>query len=221
MKDEHMGEAIELYALGALGRDEAREVEDHAAVCADCSRLLGEAERTVFALDELTVPQLEAPPELGARIAASSRVVVPLRSRRPNVALWAALAAGLLVAGFGATVTHEIRNDRATIAADDLAFSSIAVSHFLHTTFTKRSPDAPTAKVLWGKTPHWFYVIVDSASCDCNVVEITSSGERDLGPPAPRGNTATIFVPDAPDAKGLELRTGTRVLASVQRPMSP
>jgi hypothetical protein len=218
MKDEHMGEAIELYALGALGRDEAREVEDHAAVCADCSRLLGEAERTVFALDELTVPQLEAPPELAARIAASSRVVVPLRSRRPNVARWGALAAGLLIAGFGATATREIRSDRATIAADDRAFSAIAVSHFLHTTFTKRVPDAPTAKVLWGKTPQWFYVIVDSASCNCNVVEITPQGERDLGPPAPRGNTATLFVADAPEAKGLELRSGTTVLAAVRRP---
>ena len=167
MKDEHMGEAIELYALGALDRDEAREVEDHAAVCADCSRLL---------------------------------------------------AAGLLIAGFGATATREIRSDRATIAADDRAFSAIAVSHFLHTTFTKRVPDAPTAKVLWGKTPQWFYVIVDSASCNCNVVEITPQGERDLGPPAPRGNTATLFVADAPEAKGLELRSGTTVLAAVRRP---
>lgn len=218
MKDEHMGDAIELYALGALDRDEAREVEEHAAVCAECSRLLGEAESTIAALDALTVPKLEAPPELAARIAASNRVVTPLRARRPNLARWGALAAGLLIAGVGVTGTREISSDRATIAADDRAFSAIAVSHFLHTTFTKRVPDAPTAKVLWGKTPQWFYVIVDSASCNCNVVEITPQGERDLGPPAPRGNTATLFVADAPEAKGLELRSGTTVLAAVRRP---
>jgi Putative zinc-finger len=219
MKDQHMGDNLELYALGVLDRDEARGVESHVATCPDCARLLGEAERTVASLDALSVPRLEAPPELAARIAASSRVVTPLRARRPvNVARWGALAAGLLVAGVGFTGTHEIVNDRATIASDDRAFSAIAVSHFLHTTLTKTVADAPTAKVLWGKTPHWLYVIVDSPACDCNVVGITAAGERDLGTPAVRGNTATLFVPDAPDVARIELRRDGKTLSSAQHP---
>lgn len=219
MKDQHMGETLELYALGALDPDEARGVESHVATCDECARLLGEAERAVTALDALSVPRLEAPPELGDRIAASSRVVVPLRARRsPNVARWGALAASLLVAGVGFSATHEIVNDRAMIASDDRAFSAIAVSHFLHTTLTKTVADAPTAKVLWGKTPHWLYVIVDSPACDCNVVGITPVGERDLGVPAVRDNTATLFVPDAPDVTRIELRRGTQTLSSAQHP---
>jgi hypothetical protein len=218
MKDQHMGESIELYALGALDRDEARGVEAHAEECAECSALLGAAERTIASLDALTVPMLEAPPELGQRIAASARVVVPLRPRRPNVARWSALAAGLLVAAVGVTGTREIANDRSTIAADDQAFASIAVSHFTHTTFTKSVPQAPTAKVLWGKSPHWLYVIVDSTACNCDVVALTPAGERDLGTPAARGNTATLFVPDEPSVNQVELRSGSVVLSTARRP---
>ena len=219
MKDQHMGDLVELYALGVLDRDEALGVEIHVATCADCARALGEAERTVVSLDALTVPRIEPPPELAARIAASSRVVTPLRARRPfNVARWGALAASLLVAAVGVTGTREIANDRATIASDDRAFSAIAVSHFLHTTLTKTVADAPTAKVLWGKTPHWLYVIVDSPACDCNIVGITASGERDLGTPAARGNTATLFVPDAPDVTRIELRRDGKTLSSAQHP---
>jgi anti-sigma factor RsiW len=218
MKDQHMGEAIELYALGVLDRDEARSVEEHAATCAECARLLGDAERTIAELDTLTVPLLEPPPELAARIGASSRVVVPLRARRPSFTRWAALAASLVVAAVGVTATREIATDRATIAADDRAFSSIAVSHFAHTTFTKALADAPTAKVLWGKAPRWLYVIVDSAACDCSIVAITPTGERDLGTPATRGNTATLFDQSAPDVTRLELRRGSETLSSAQRP---
>jgi hypothetical protein len=213
-----MGESIELYALGALDHDEARAVEAHAEECAECAALLGAAERTIASLDALTVPQLEAPPELGRRIAASARVVVPLRARRASLPRWSALAAGLLVAAVGVTGTREIANDRATIASDDRAFSSIAVSHFTHTTFTKSVPQAPTAKVLWGKSPQWLYVIVDATGCNCDVVALTPAGERDLGAPATRGNTATLFVPDEPNVTEVELRSGSQVLSTAHRP---
>ena len=166
-------------------------------------------------LDALTVPLFEPPAELDARIASSARSVVPLRSRRrPNLVRWGTLAACFAVAAAGVTGTREVVQDRATIAGDDRAFSAIAVSHFLHTTLTKTVADAPTAKVLWGKTPHWLYVIVDSPACDCNVVGITATGERDLGTPAVRDNTSTLFVPDAPDVTRIELR---RDLAGVAR----
>jgi len=218
MKDHHMADDIQLYALGVLDRDESRAVEAHAAGCAECSQLLGEAERTVAALDAMTVTPVAPPAALAARIAASSRVVVPMRSRRFDFARGSALAAGLAFAVLGTGSVREILSDRATISADDRAFSAIAVSHFTHTTFTKIAPSAPTAKVLWGKSPHWLYVIVDAPQCDCEVAGITAGGVRDLGAPVARGATATLFVADAPDVTSVELRSGATILSSATRP---
>jgi hypothetical protein len=219
MNEEHPDESLELYALGALDRDEARAVDEHVASCAQCSRRLGDAERAVVALDELAVPVFEPPAELANRIAESSRRVVPLAPRtRPNLARWSALAACIAVAAIGVTGTNEVLRDRATIASDDRAFSAIAVSHFAHTTFTNVVPDAPTAKVLWGKSPHWLYVIVDSTACECDVIATTAQGERDFGAPSPRGATATLFVPDADGVTRVELRRGATVLSAARHP---
>jgi hypothetical protein len=131
---------------------------------------------------------------------------------------WGTLAASLALVAIGVTGTNEVLRDRATIASDDRAFSAIAVSHFAHTTFTKVVPNAPTAKVLWGKTPHWLYVIVDSPACDCSVVGTTGSGERDLGTPSTRGATATLFVPDGDGVTRIELRRGASVLSTARHP---
>jgi hypothetical protein len=220
MNDEHPGEAIELYALGALEPAEGLAVEEHVAACAACARRLGEAERTVAALDTLTVPMFEAPAALGERIAASARKVVVMPKARtvPNLGRWGSLAASIAVIGLGIAGGRDIADQRATIAADDRAFAAISVSHFAHTTLTKIVPDAPTAKVLWGKSPHWLYVIVDAPACGCEVIAQTASGERDLGVPQARGATATLFVADAPDAIGIELRAGARVLATAKHP---
>jgi hypothetical protein len=218
--NDHMDEALELYALGALERDEALAVEAHAAACARCSQLLGEAERTVTALDAIVVPAFEAPPELAARMSASARAATALGPRRPapNLARSGALAACLAFFGLGTLAVRDIASQRATIAADDRAFAAIAGSHFAHTTLTKLVPDAPTAKVLWGKAPRWLYVIVDNASCGCDVVVRTASGERDLGAPQTRGSTATLFAAAEPDVTEVELRSGSRILATAKRP---
>jgi hypothetical protein len=220
MNDEHFGEEIELYALGALERDEARAVEEHAAACAACSRRLGAAGRTVVALDALTVPMFAVPAELGERISRAARMpaIVPRPRRVANLARLGTLAACITVVGLGIGGVRDIVVQRAAIAADDRAFAAMSVSHFAHTTLTKIVPDAPTAKVLWGKNPHWLYVIVDAPACGCDVFARTATGERDLGPPEPRGATSTLFAADAPDAIGVELRAGDRVLATAKHP---
>jgi hypothetical protein len=220
MNDNHPGDALELHALGALERDEAQAVEDHVANCSECARRLGAAEQAVAALDDMTVPKIEAPPELATRIANAGDTVVPLRARRavPRLSTWGVLAACLIALPVGVTGTREVAKDRATIAADDRAFAAIAASHFAHTTLTKTVAGAPTAKVLWGKDPQWLYVIVDSATCACDVIALTPAGERDLGSPEPRGSTATLFVPDAPEVSSIELRSGERVLETAKHP---
>jgi anti-sigma-K factor RskA len=223
MNDDHKDDAIALFALGALDRDEARAVDEHAATCERCARLLADAEGTVTALTDLTVPAFEPPAELAARLAASARaarVLAPRRApeRSRNLRQFGTLAASIVLVATGLFGGSQIANDRATIASDDRAFAAIAVSHFAHATFTKQTADAPTVKALWGKAPQWIYVIVDSAGCACTIVARTASGERDLGTPEPRGATATLFVPDGKGVTGLEVRAGSRTLATSQRP---
>ncbi|MBV8196715.1 MAG: zf-HC2 domain-containing protein, partial [Candidatus Eremiobacteraeota bacterium] len=46
----HIGDDAELYAAGALTRDEHAAVDAHIAQCPDCLRRVGEAEETVLAL---------------------------------------------------------------------------------------------------------------------------------------------------------------------------
>jgi anti-sigma-K factor RskA len=69
----HVDGAAELYALGALEPRQRRRVDAHAEHCAVCARALRAACETVAALDELVVPLVDPPPELGARIAASAK----------------------------------------------------------------------------------------------------------------------------------------------------
>jgi hypothetical protein len=204
--DRHLGELAELHALGALEPQERDAVEAHAARCADCSRALGAAEATVAALDDTFVPQLEPPARLGSRIAASARAVAPLAPPRgagvrpalPPRSFLATAAALLLAVGIGGGALLERSADTRQAARESAVLATIATSHFNHVSFTRRDASAPVAKVLYARDGAWFYVLVDSATCDCRVVAHSGTSERDLGPLEVRGSAATLFVRDFP-----------------------
>ncbi len=107
---------------------------------------------------------------------------------------------------------------RDVVAQDDAALGEVANAHFKHATFTKIDPSAPTAKVLWGPSNRWVYVIVDSATCACRVVAGTDAGERDLGAPLGRGRTAAVFAADLPHVRQIELRRGDQITERVILP---
>ena len=218
---DHIGELAELYALGVLEPQERADVDAHAAGCERCTRALGEAERAVAALDEVFVPRVEPPERLGSRIAASGDVVVPLaprgaRSRTRAVPGFLATAAALLFAvGVGGGLLAERSLETGGAARDSVVLATIATSHFNHVSFTPRDPAAPVTKVLYAHDGGWFYVIVDSAACDCHVVGRSAAAQRDLGSPEVHGNTATLFVRDFPRPTSLELvRASGGVLSS-------
>jgi len=197
--DQHLGELAELYALGALEPHERAQVEAHVASCANCARALGAAEVTVAALDDAFVPQLDPPERLGARIAASAQAVVPLAPRRvsrsaalPAPSFYATAAALLLAAGIGGGALVEHSTDVRQVAHDSAVLATIATAHFNHVSFTVREPSAPVSKVLYARDGAWFYVVIDSATCDCRVVVRSAAGERDWGKPEVRGSTATL-----------------------------
>lgn len=218
VSDEHLGERAELYALGALDSQAGDDVNAHAARCADCARLVGAAERVVMTLDAATVPDVAPAPDLERRIAAIGRAAPPHRQkalRRPSLAGWSALAASLLIVVGGAAGTLGVLHMRDVVVQDDAALAVVANAHFKHATLTKIDPSAPTAKVLWGLSNRWVYVIVDSATCACRVAAITDAGERDLGAPLERGTTAALFAADLPHVRRIELRRGEQTTERV------
>ena len=83
--------------------------------------------------------------------------------------------------------------------------ATIASSHFNHASLTPRDPAAPVSKVLYARDGAWFYVIIDSAACDCRVVARSAAAQRDLGSPEVHGDTAALFVRDFPRPTSLEL----------------
>jgi hypothetical protein len=209
---QHLGELAELYALGALDSHERAQVEAHVASCANCARALGAAEVTVAALDDAFIPQLDPPERLGARIAASAQAVVPLAPRRvsrraalPSPSFYATAAALLLAAGIGGGALVEHSAEVREAAHDSAILATIATAHFNHVSLTAREPSAPISKVLYARDGAWFYVVIDSPTCDCRVVARSAASERDLGAPEVRGSTATLFVRDFPRPTALEL----------------
>jgi hypothetical protein len=221
---DHLGELAELYTLGVLEAEERGPVEAHAAVCANCACALGAAEETLAVLDEIFVPQLEPPERLASRIAASAQAAGPaLPARRvlpdapaapadrparaalPEPRSLAAAAAVLLAIGIGGGVFVERSAQSRQAARDSAILATIASSHFNHVSFTSRGASGPVSKVLYARDGSWFYVVIDSATCACRVLARSARVERDLGKPAVRASTATLFVRDFPRPSALEL----------------
>ncbi len=217
---KHVSEFAELYALGVLESQERANIDAHVVSCDPCARSLAEAEATVGALDEVFVPVVEPPARLGLRIAASSDVTAPIvrplsrvgwppnRSGRLVTGFLAAAAALLLFVGIGGGMLFQRSATLRQDAQDSSVLATIAASHFNHASFTAREPDAPIAKVLYARDGRWFYVIVDSASCDCRLVARSATAQRNLGPLEIHGSTATRFVSDFPRPMSLELVRG-------------
>jgi hypothetical protein len=212
--NKHIGDSAELYALGVLDASERHEIEAHVALWDTCARELGRAEAIVVSLDSAAVVRHEAPKRLLQRIIASADNTPPLLSKElrlrgklllPRVTAWSALAAAMLLFVSGVWLVRENTALRTSIARNDLAFVTVARSHFRHTNFSGNSADAPTAKVLYALDGSWLYLIIDQADCACRLNAHTASGERDLGSPINEGTTSTLFVTTAEKPLSLDL----------------
>jgi len=221
-------EYAELYALGVLEPQQRTNVDAHVAYCDPCAHALADAEAAVEALDDVFVPLVEPPARLGLRISASSDIGVPLvqrvshltlppnRSARFVTVFLGAAAVLLLCVSIGGGVLFQRSTMLRQVSADSSVLATIATSHFNHASFTTREPEAPITKVLYARDGRWFYVIVDSASCDCRLVARSAFAQRDFGPLDIHGGTATRFVLDFPRPTSLQLvRSSGSVMSSV------
>jgi hypothetical protein len=182
--EEHIGEAAELYAIGALDSSERAAVDAHIAHCAECLRRVGEAEETVLALERANYVEKTAPGVRAARLFARRSVtwLLPLTAA-------AAFILGLL---FPRPVPQ---NDVATLA--------MIGSHFSHAQF---AGSGPAAKVLYARDRSWYYVIV-VGSRRYDVYGVRNGLSVRLGTTQPRGKTSEYFTRPAAKYDRLELRS--------------
>lgn len=197
----HLGDEIELYALGDLTPEERAAVEAHLDSCDMCTRAVGEAEVTLAAMSSL-LPAYRAPKR------TALRGVWSLPAARAAIA--AAFVIGLLVAAGTLpflTVSSPTGND------DVRAQVAMTHAHFEHIELVPVTPGTPAAKVIYAKDRSWLYAIVDDGRPGYSLLSVTSSGPRNLGVLVAHGATASIFIDHPPAADVVELVSDGRVVA--------
>ncbi len=187
MRDAHIGENAELYALGSLGDIERAQVEAHVANCAECLRRLGQAEETVLGLEQET-PEVPLPQNARA----------PQFAARRNAPWWiaAVAAAAALIAGY--LLPHPQ-------PSPDTAQLAMLHSHFNHAQFVG---NGPLAKVIYARDRSWYYVVVEGAHA-YTVDGVGATGTTVLGTTTPHAGINDLFVPHASRFEVIELREGT------------
>lgn len=191
--DVHVGDAAELYALGALSEREQAELEAHIAECAACLRRVGEAEETLLAL------------ERGNKAIDSPRSpanVLPMARPRKAFAWWipAAIAAAFVLGWLVPRVAYQ----------PGVATLAMINSHFSHAQF---SGHGPAAKVIYARDRSWYYVIV-SGRRRFDVYGVHGTQSTRLGTTAARGETSELFVQRQPAFGRIELRADSGLVES-------
>jgi anti-sigma factor RsiW len=200
MRNAHLEEDAELYALGALPDAERAAAEAHIAQCGTCARRVGEAEEAVAELAGSQAPS----PQLDRRVHA-----LFVRRGGGARAFYPLVAAALIVALLPATFFWQRDRDlRASDAVNRQAVAAMIGSHFLHSQFVKVSADAPAAKAIFARNGAWVYVI---AVTDRNLT--LAAGGRVIGKLSGTGNERAIFIEHPPATRSLILSDGSRTLA--------
>jgi hypothetical protein len=192
MHESHIGDAAELYAIGALTPEEQAEVDAHIARCSDCLRRVGEAEETVLALERVNVPPATA---------LQARKVVPFAPRRRS-SWWIAAVATAAAFVLGFLIPHRAPQT-------ELATVAMLHSHFAHAQFV--GPGAPTAKVLYARDRSWYYVIVDG-SYRYEVFGVRGGQRIDVGTTTPKSETSELFVRTSSRFDAIELRDSGKLV---------
>ena len=204
----HIGELVELYALGSLSANEVTDVLAHSAQCEECRNRLRDAEISVTEMIE-SDGELEQPPAaLRRRIAGAGM------RRSANWYSWGALAAALVlwIVPFSLLYSQN-RSQVNVISEESTALHALVHSHFLHAQFVSSAPGAPAAKVIYAKTGGWFYVIVDGAPDGLQIGAVTSGSTRVLGTPVQVSHSSTFFDPSGNGIHELVLMRAGKVIA--------
>ncbi len=201
----HVEELAELYALGALDDRSRAQVDRHASQCGACARRIGEAEATVAQLVQEARPSEQLDRRMHAAFA-------PNRSwRAPSALVAAAFVLGLLPTAW---IWNAGRTQNAFNVQQQTAVHALATSHFAHAQFVPLVPNAPPAKMLFGRTRPWRYFVAQTR-ISYTVTARRGAAAVVLGRLTISGNAGELFVPNAPPADEYILSDGSRIVAHI------
>jgi hypothetical protein len=208
---QHVGDDAELYPLGMLDDDAAREVERHIAHCSECAERVAQAQ-TVAATLAAALPAATPSPALERRLSASTRsrpVASKIRANLFRYAVAAALALVFLGLGLQTLLL------RGRLANDDVALVTMVHSHFNHVSMSPESANPVAAKILYARDGSWIYIIADKPGGSLHAIAQTEAGVADLGALGSSGETATLLVHPRDRIRSITLqRAGTDVASA-------
>jgi anti-sigma factor RsiW len=213
MTDAHFGERAALYALGALDATESAALEAHLRVCAECAKLVGEAERDVDTIASLETRR-RAPEALTNRV---ERLLAP--ARQPQ-APWrfAAVAAAFLIGILPSAYLWE----RNRVMQDAMLSQSAAMDRLATTAHRTASfrpaGGALAADVMYPSDGSWYVIVVRGASHALHVAWMHDGAQTMLGDVVPHGRVAMLYLPKSHRMEQLALMDGPRVVAQAQLP---
>jgi len=197
-----------LYALGCLDDRARHAIDQHAAGCDACSRLLGTAESDVAVL-AAAEPAYPLPERL-------ARAPWPARVRTAAWPAWAALAAALALALVpSAFFWRQNQAMHAGMTADSAAMDRLAASDFRTAPFRGMSPGS-AARVMYAPDGSWYVVLVRGASRALQVAWMHDGRRTMLGAAHLHGEVAMLYLPKSHRMDRLALLDGERVVAEAQ-----
>ncbi|MGA7355574.1 MAG: hypothetical protein WA431_15935 [Candidatus Cybelea sp.] len=207
---EHLGENAELYPLGILDDDAARDVERHVAWCSECAERVAQAQAVAATL-AAALPQATPSPALERRLRESAR---PQRSAKLRANLLPfALAAAFAVAFLGLGWQTLVLQQR--LKTQDVALVTMVHSHFNHVSMSPESANPVAAKILYARDGSWIYIIADKPGGLLHAIAHTEAGAADLGALGSSGETATLLVHPRERIRSITLqRAGTDVASA-------
>ncbi|HEY1728945.1 MAG TPA: zf-HC2 domain-containing protein [Candidatus Baltobacteraceae bacterium] len=198
----HLGDELELYALGDLSPEERANVEQHLATCDECIRALANAEETLAQMTSL-LPAYGAP----RRTTLGNFWMMPAA----RMAIAAAFVVGLLVA---AGTIPFLTVKPGTSSQDARAQVAMTHAHFEHIQLASLVTGAPAVKVIYARDRSWMYAIADDGRPGYHLyIAAGSSPPRDLGELVAHDGSASLFVERPPAGNELLLVSNDRTLA--------
>jgi hypothetical protein len=208
---QHLGDDAELYPLGMLDDDAAREVERHIAHCSDCAERVAQAQ-TVAASLAAALPAAIPSPALERRLSESVRSRRGESKVRANPLRYAlAAAVALIFLGLG----WQTLMLRGRLANDDVALVTMVHSHFNHVSMSPESANPVAAKILYARDGSWIYIVADKPGGTLHAIAQVGSATTDLGALVSTGESATLLVRPRERIASITLqRTGTSVASA-------
>ena len=209
---EHLGENADLYPLGILDDDAAREVERHVAFCSECAERVARAEAVAASL-AAALPLGTPSAALERRLRESTRPQVGVRKMRDNVFRFA-IAAAFVIAFLGLGLQTLLLRQR--LAAEDVALVTMVHSHFNHVSMSPESANPVAAKILYARDGSWIYIIADKPGGALHAIARTDAGVADLGALLTAGETATLLVHPSERIRSIVLQRRSTTVASAK-----